>query len=113
MADLWAIAYDVDNVAAEAAGGVARQTVYARIRRTLADHGFSDFKQLSVYAMPNEADALVSVFRALNALSLLPERRYIRRLHVFKIDGSFNDALPIVDNRRSDPPPGGAEDGVE
>ena len=106
MADLWAIAYDIDNVAAEATLGVTRQTVYARVRRTLADHGFDDFKQLSIYSMPNEENALVRVYRALGALALLPERRFIRRLHVFKIDGAFNDVLPIVDERASDPPPG-------
>ena len=110
MADLWAIAYDIDNVAAESSPGVARQTVYARIRRTLADHGFGDFKQLSIYAMPNEDDALVRVYRALAALALLPERRFIRRLHVFKIDGAFNDVLPIVADRPSEPPPGREED---
>lgn len=100
MADRWVIAYDIDtNAAAEAS--VTIQTVYNRIRACLAQRGFSEFAQLSVYVMPDKDGALVKVYQALQELSNLEERKYIRRLHVFKIDGALNDVLPIVDNRSS------------
>ena len=106
MADQWVIAYDIDNPAADAAQEATKQTIYNRIRRCLADHGFTNFTQLSVYTMPDAENALVRVYQALHALSLLNERQYIKRLHVFKIDGSLNDALPIVCDRPSAPAPG-------
>jgi len=55
--------------------------------------------------MPDEDNALVRVYQALQALAGLPERVYIKRLHVFKIDGALNDVLPIVDQRHSDAVP--------
>ena len=110
--DQWVIAYDVDNVKAEAAS-VATTTIYNRIRGCLAEHGFSNFTQLSIYTMPVGENTLIDVFRALSALSLLPERQYIKRLHIFKIDGALNDALPVVDERPSEPAPGGRGDGEE
>ncbi|MGE3853081.1 MAG: hypothetical protein AB7K09_15160, partial [Planctomycetota bacterium] len=76
-------------------------TVYNRIRACLAASGFGEFTQLSVYAMPDEDNALVKVYQALQVLSNLSERQFIKRLHVFKIDGALNDVLPIVDSRPS------------
>ena len=61
MADQWVIAYDIDNPAADAAAGVTKQTIYNRIRRRLADHGFATFTQLSVYSMDDGDNALVRV----------------------------------------------------
>lgn len=100
MADRWVVAYDVDTDAAKSAE-VTVQTVYNRIRARVRDYGFTEFAQLSVYAMEETDGTLVKLFQALQALSSLEERKYIKRLHVFKIDGSLNDALPIVDNRDS------------
>ena len=105
MADQWVIAYDIDNPAADAAGDVTKMTIYNRVRRCRADHGFSNFTQLSVYSMDDGDNALVRVYQALHALSLLNERQYIKRLHVFKIDGALNDVLPIVADRPSAPAP--------
>jgi virulence-associated protein VapD len=102
MADKWVIAYDIDIEASKKAS-VTTMTVYNRIKATLAQEGFTDFAQLSVYAMPEEDGALVKVFKAIRALNALPERRYIKRLHVFKIDGAMNDVLPLVDSRASAP----------
>jgi virulence-associated protein VapD len=102
MADRWVVAYDVDTVAAGSAS-VTLPTIYNRIRGVLASNGFSEFTQLSVYSMPDEDNALVRVYQALQALGQLPERKYVRRLHVFKIDGALNDVLPIVDKRYSAP----------
>lgn len=59
----------------------------------------------SVYSKPDEDNALVKVYQALQALSLLQERVYIKQLHVFKIDGALNDILPIFDQRDSDAVP--------
>jgi virulence-associated protein VapD len=104
MADRWVVAYDVDTAAAgnpALNGGITLQTVYNRIRNTLSDHGFNQFTQLSVYAMDDTDNALVRVYQALRALGAIPERQFITRLHVFKIDGALNDVLPIVDNRAS------------
>jgi virulence-associated protein VapD len=113
MADRWVIAYDIDTVAADAAalqpGGVTRMTVYNRIKNCLSDHGFTEFTQLSVYAMPDEDNALVRVYQALQALGALNERQFIKRLHVFKIDGALNDVLPIVAGHESAPANADAE----
>ena len=106
MADQRVIAYDIENPAADAAVGVTKMTIYNRIRRCLSDHGFDNFTQLSVYSMSDGDNALVRVYQALHALSLLNERRYIKRLHVFKIDGALNDVLPLVSNRPSAPAEG-------
>ncbi|MBX7168592.1 MAG: hypothetical protein K1X74_19810 [Pirellulales bacterium] len=95
MADRWVIAYDVDTKACDRAS-VTIPTIYNRIRACLSQHGFTEFTQLSVYAMPDEDDALVRVYRAIQALSQLAEKQYIKRLHVFKIDGALNDVLPLV-----------------
>lgn len=100
MTDRWVIAYDIDTVAANS-GTVTLMTVYNRIRACLSEHGFAEFTQLSVYAMEDTDNALVRVYQALQALSLLAERQYIKRLHVFKIDGAMNDVLGIVDGRPS------------
>jgi virulence-associated protein VapD len=100
MADRWVIAYDVDTVLAESAS-VTVQTIYNRIRACLSGRGFTEFTQLSVYAMEDADGALVRVYQAIQALTQLAERKYIKRLHVFKIDGALNDVLPIVDNRAS------------
>jgi virulence-associated protein VapD len=106
MADRWVIAYDIDsNLANEAQqhGGVTIMTVYNRIRACLASHGFTEFTQLSVYAMPDEDNALVRVYQALQALSQLDENQFIKRLHLFKIDGALNDVLPLVAGHASAP----------
>ena len=105
MADRWVIAYDVDTNAADRAP-VTRMTVYNRIRACLSAHGFNEFTQLSVYAMEDSDNALVRVYQALQALGQLDERQYIKRLHVFKIDGALNDVLPLVDMRDSAPAQG-------
>lgn len=99
MADRWVIAYDVD-VPATRDADVTTATVYNRIKSCLSKAGFSSFMQRSVYAMPDDDGALVRVYRAIQALSELDERMYIKRLHVFKIDGALNDVLPIVDAGR-------------
>lgn len=104
MADRWVIAYDVDTAAVEVArqnGGVTVMTVYNRIRACLKKEGFEEFTQLSIYAMADSDNALVRVYKALQALGKLPERTFVKRLHVFKIDGAMNDVLPIVDSRDS------------
>ena len=106
MADRWVIAYDIDNPAADAAVGVTKMTIYNRIRRCLSNNGFGEFTQLSVYSMPDEDNALVRVYQALQALSKLPENQYIKRLHVFKIDGALNDVLPLVSGQPSAPAAG-------
>lgn len=98
--DRWVIAYDVDTSTASNAN-VTLMTVYNRIKACLRQHGFTDFTQLSVYAMPDEDNALVRVYKALQALKALPEAAHIKRLHVFKIDGAMNDVLPLVGNRPS------------
>jgi len=107
MADRWVIAYDVDTAATAAAEktpqGVTTMTVYNRIRACLRQHGFDEFTQLSVYAMDDSDGALVRVYHALSALGQLDERKFIKRLHVFKIDGAMNDVLPLVDSRDSAP----------
>jgi len=100
MADRWVIAYDVDTKAAEESN-VTLMTVYNRIRASLREHGFGEFTQLSVYAMADEDGALVRVYQAIQALSKLDERKYIKRLHVFKIDGALNDVLPLVTGEQS------------
>ena len=100
MADRWVIAYDVDTEAAKSAT-VTTMTVYNRIRKCLEQYGFNEFTQLSVYAMEDSDNALVRVYQALQALGKLDERKYVKRLHVFKIDGALNDVLPIVDCRPS------------
>ncbi len=102
MADRWVIAYDVDNNAADNAK-VTKMTVYNRIRACLSKHGFSEFTQLSVYAMPDEDNALVKVYQALQALQQIDESQYLKRLHVFKIDGALNDVLPLVTGNPSAP----------
>jgi|GEM_PF-6124481 virulence-associated protein VapD len=105
MADRWVIAYDIDTAAAQTAQ-VTMMTVYNRIRACLRDHGFDEFTQLSVYAMEDTDNALVRVYQALQALHALPERQYIKRLHVFKIDGALNDVLPLVTGQPSAPAEG-------
>ncbi len=102
MADRWVIAYDVDTDAANQAQ-VTIQTVYNRIRACLQQNGFTEFTQLSVYSMEDADNALVRVYQSLQALGQLAERIYIKRLHVFKIDGALNDVLPLVDKRPSAP----------
>lgn len=103
MADRWVIAYDIDTVAARGAqgAGVTLQTVYNRIKGVLRNEGFSEQTQLSIYAMPDEDGALVRVYRAIEKLKALNESQYIKRLHVFKIDGAMNDLLPLVNGRNS------------
>lgn len=104
MAGRWVIAYDLDTSAiqqANAQGGVTLMTVYNRIRGCLANHGFTTFTQLSLYAMDDTDGALTQVYNALTALRGLQERQFIKRLHVFKIDGGLNDVLPVVDGRSS------------
>lgn len=102
MADRWVIAYDVDTDAAGQAN-VTIQTVYNRIRACLQQNGFTEFTQLSVYSMEDTDNALVRVYQSLQALGQLAERKYVKRLHVFKIDGALNDVLPLVDQRNSAP----------
>lgn len=106
MTARWVIAYDLDTNAMQAAnagGGVTPMTVYNRIRACLSANGFSQFTQLSVYAMEDSDNALVQVYQALQALAALTERQFIKRLHVFKIDGALNDVLPIVAGKTSAP----------
>lgn len=94
----WVIAYDIHSKLAKEGhinGGVAYRTVYNKVIRCLNDNGFS-FIQESVYAMPDEDGALIKVYDALRSLEKLEEKKYIKRLHVFKIDGALNDALPTV-----------------
>lgn len=62
--------------------------------------------------MADTDNALVRVYQALQALGRLPENQFIKRLHVFKIDGALNDVLPIVANRPS-APGAGEEEGEE
>ena len=112
MADRWVIAYDIDTVAAdsaERAGGVTRMTAYNRIRKCLAERGFTEFIQLSVHAMEDTDSALVRVHKALQELTKLNEAQFIKRLHVFKIDGALNDVLPLVSGKDSAPPDGAGE----
>ncbi|NNC03069.1 hypothetical protein HJC10_09445 [Corallococcus exiguus] len=99
-ASRWVIAYDVDTASASKAT-VTLMTVYNRIRACLARNGFEEFTQLSVYAMPDDDNALVKVYQAIQALKTLPESAHIKRLHVFKIDGALNDVLPLVGGRAS------------
>jgi virulence-associated protein VapD len=106
MADRWVIAYDIDTTAADADPNVTKMTIYNRIRRCMSNHGFGEFTQLSVYAMPDEDNALVRVYQAIQALSQMPESVYIKRLHVFKIDGALNDVLPLVTGQQSAPAAG-------
>jgi len=100
MFDRWVIAYDIDNIAAQNAE-VTVPTIYNRIKAALDYYGFSKFTQLSLYAMLDKNEALMKVYQALEALSCLPERRYIKRLHVFRIDGALYDVLPWVADRSS------------
>ena len=100
MADRWVIAYDIDTNTG-GSGSVTLQTVYNRIKACLSQHGFSEFAQLSVYAMLDDENALVRLYQAITALSNLPERVHIKRLHVFKIDGALNDVLPLVNGNNS------------
>ncbi|MCH7418446.1 hypothetical protein [Pseudomonas mosselii] len=100
MADRWVVAYDIDTIAASGAH-VTVQTVYNRIKAVLKKEGFSEQTQLSIYAMPDEDGALVRVYNAIQKLKALNESKYIKRLHVFKIDGAMNDLLPLVNGRAS------------
>lgn len=105
--DRWVIAYDLDISsieAANAAGGVSTATVYNRIKACLRDHGIADHTQHSIYAMEDGENALARLFQALQALGKLDERKFIKRLHVFKIDGAINDVLPIVAGKSSATP---------
>jgi virulence-associated protein VapD len=106
MADRWVIAYDVDVAGVQQNADVTPMTVYNRIRACLANNGFNEFTQLSVYAMPDEDNALVRVYRALQELSQLDVCQFIKRLHVFKIDGALNDVLPLVNGQPSAPAQG-------
>ncbi len=76
MADPWAIAYDIDNGETEAAPSARRPSTSAPASPPLT-RGFAiltNLTKLSIYTMLEGDDALVTVVRALDAFSLLPER---------------------------------------
>lgn len=109
---LWAIAYDLNTTAIRAARAAnpaepTVATVYNRIRREIMDAGFQRFTQLSIYSMEEEENSLRKVIAAVRRLRALPENQYIRRLHVFRIDGALHDVLPEVaaDDRESEGAP--------
>lgn len=47
--------------------------------------------------MPEEG-RIRGVHPVYKALQALGERTFVKRLHVFKIDGAMNDVLPLVDS---------------
>lgn len=101
MASRWVITYDLDTSIDQgnpAALGAASNAV----RGCLAAQGFSEMPRIGAWSTPDDGGGLDRVHEALRALGGLPERRAIRRMHAFRIDGAVSDVLPIVDQRPSD-----------
>jgi hypothetical protein len=90
---------------AEGAAAVTLQTVYSRIRTCLAQHGSNEFTQLSVYSMPDVDNAWVQVYRALRWDGFQSVRT--SAACIFSIDGAPNDVMPLVNDKASEPAPGG------
>lgn len=94
----WAIAYDLD-VGGMKAGGYTRSEVtlfYNRVRDALKQNGFEKFSQYSLYTSHGE-NTLTNAFQACNALSRFSDRKFIKRLQLFRVE-DLNDLLPLVNS---------------
>ncbi len=101
MASRWVISYDIDTTADQGNPATLMSGV-AGIRACLARHGFAPLPALEAYATLDDAGGRDRVHEALHELASMPERRVLRRMHVFRMEGALNDVLPIVDQRPSD-----------
>lgn len=101
MASRWVISYDIDTTADQGTPATLMSGI-AGVRACLSRHGFAPLHALEAYATPDDEGGRDRVHEALHALAALPERKVLRRMHVFKMEGALNDVLPIVDQRPSD-----------
>jgi virulence-associated protein VapD len=92
-----AIAYDLDVKGMKAAGYTKSNVTqfYSSVRKTLQDNHFEMLKQWSIYTSSQE-NSLTDAFEVALALkSVVDADKYVKRLHLFRIE-DFNDLLPLI-----------------
>jgi virulence-associated protein VapD len=94
---IWAIAYDLDVKGMKAAGYTKSNVTqfYNSVRKTLQDNRFEKLKQWSIYTSSQE-NSLTDAFGVALALkSVVDADKFVKRLHLFRIE-DFNDLLPLI-----------------
>jgi|688.fasta_scaffold272923_1 virulence-associated protein VapD len=94
---IWAIAYDLDVKGMKAAGYTKSNVTqfYISVRKTLQDNHFEKLKQWSIYTSSQE-NSLTDAFGVALALkSVVDADKFVKRLHLFRIE-DFNDLLPLI-----------------
>lgn len=95
---MYAIAFDLDTAAAEAACGPSYHNCYARIASVFAEFGFGRV-QGSVYFGNEESDAVRCVMAVQEADRRFPWfSRIVRDLRMLRVDEN-NDLLPALSGR--------------
>jgi virulence-associated protein VapD len=93
----WAIAYDLDVKGMKAAGYTRSNVTqfYSSVRKTLQDNHFEKQKQWSIYTSSQD-NSLTDAFAVALALkSVTDADKFVKRLHLFRIE-DFNDLLPLI-----------------
>lgn len=94
---IWAIAYDLDVKGMKAAGYTRSNVTqfYNSVRKTLQDNHFERLKQWSIYTSSQD-NSLTDAFAVALALkSVADADKFVKRLHLFRIE-DFNDLLPLI-----------------
>ena len=94
---IWAIAYDLDVKGMKAAGYTKSNVTkfYNSVRKTLQDNHFEKLKQWSIYTSSQE-NSLTDAFEVALALKTVVDAdKFVKRLHLFRIE-DFNDLLPLI-----------------
>lgn len=99
MKSKWVIAYDL-NVKGMKNAGYTKSKVtqyYDRVKKCLADYGFVQFTQKSIYGLDEDENVLTKVFQVVDALRVIPDPHFVIRLHLFKAD-SLSDLRVLLPN---------------
>ena len=109
----WAIAYDLDVKGMKAGGFSASQVTgfYNEIRSCLASNHFEKFQQLSVYTSESP-NSITDAIMACRAISALPNKNYVKRLNLFRME-DLNDLLPIIGVSSTSPEKDNIEEEIE
>jgi virulence-associated protein VapD len=94
---IWAIAYDLDVKGMKAAGYTKSNVTqfYKDVRKTLQDNHFEKLKQWSIYTS-NQENSLTDAFGVALALKTVKDAdKFVKRLHLFRIE-DFNDLMPLI-----------------
>jgi virulence-associated protein VapD len=94
---IWAIAYDLDVKGMKAAGYTKSNVTqfYNSVRRALQDNHFEKLKQWSIYTS-NQENSLTDAFGVALALKTVTDAdKFVKRLHLFRIE-DFNDLMPLI-----------------